>query len=315
MSEKSILIIDDSNTIRAGIGLILRQAGVFERFFEANSADEALRVMENTPPDLIICDIVMPGMDGFEFLRLVKARSLWRDIPVLMLTGQESIDKKIKGLDLGASDYLTKPFDPGELIARVRVQLKVKSLQDELREANSRYMELSITDYLTGTYNRRYFMELFEQEYQRSSRYNQALSLVIFDVDDFKQVNDTFGHLVGDHVLRAITDLVKPEIRSHDTLARYGGEEFVVMLPQTPQAGAILAAEKIRRKVAEAVFPGVEGRNVTLSLGVAGLSNGIDRESHELLARADRALYEAKNKGKNRVVFGGAEPRPPVPGE
>lgn len=309
MSEKSILIIDDSNTIRAGIGLILRQAGVFERFFEASNAEEALRIMEITPPDLIICDIVMPGLDGFEFLKLVKARSLWRDIPVLMLTGQESIDKKIKGLDLGASDYLTKPFDSGELIARVRVQLKVKSLQDELREANSRYMELSITDYLTCIYNRRYYMELFEQEYQRSSRYGQPLSLVIFDVDDFKQVNDTFGHLVGDRVLKHIPELVKPEIRSHDTLARYGGEEFVIMLPQTPQAGAILAAEKIRRKVAEAVFSGVEGRNITLSLGVASLTTDIDRESHELLARADRALYEAKSQGKNRVVFGGAQPK------
>ena len=301
MPESNILIIDDSSTVRHGITLVLKRARLFDDYLEAASAAEGLQLLDEHSVEVIICDIVMPGMDGYEFLQIIKNRAEFRDIPVIMLTGQESVDKKVKGLDMGASDYLTKPFDTGELIARVRVQLKVKRLQDELKVANQRYLELSITDYLTQIHNRRHFMDLFEQEFSRALRYNYALSLMIFDLDNFKRINDTKGHLVGDQVLKQVTEIVKPEIRSHDVFARYGGEEFVVLLPQTPKTGARLAAEKIRQKVAQHEFGSFSANDVTISIGLASYPTASINDGQALLNAADDALYKAKANGKNRV--------------
>lgn len=302
MSDRNILIIDDSSTIRHGIHLVLNRARLFDNYFEVASAMEGLEILEKHPIEVVICDIVMPGMDGFEFLQEMKGKSDLRDIPVVLLTGQESVEKKIKGLDMGASDYLLKPFDPGELIARVKVQLKVKRLQDELKVAKQRYKELSLTDYLTQIFNRRHFMELFDLEFNRSVRYGHPLSLVIFDLDNFKQINDNFGHLQGDKVLRTMSDLVKSEIRGYDVFARYGGEEFVLMLPQTPSEGAIPVAEKIREKIEKYKFEGLGRGEVTVSIGVATYPNDEVQDSKDLISAADNALYKAKENGKNQVV-------------
>lgn len=302
MSDRNILIIDDSSTIRHGIHLVLKQARLFDNYFEVASAMEGLEILEEYPVEVVICDIVMPGMDGFEFLREMKSQDDYRDIPVVLLTGQESVEKKIKGLDMGASDYLLKPFDPGELIARVKVQLKVKRLQDELKVAKQRYKELSLTDYLTQIFNRRHFMELFDLEFSRSMRYGHPLSLVIFDLDDFKHINDNFGHLQGDKVLRQLSDLVKSEIRSYDVFARYGGEEFVLMLPQTPVEGAFPVAEKIREKLEKFKFEGLGRGEVTISIGVSTYPHDDIQDSKDLISAADTALYEAKENGKNQVV-------------
>jgi len=302
LSDRNILIIDDSSTIRHGIHLVLKQARLFDNYFEVASAMEGLEILEEYPVEVVICDIVMPGMDGFEFLREMKSQDDYRDIPVVLLTGQESVEKKIKGLDMGASDYLLKPFDPGELIARVKVQLKVKRLQDELKVAKQRYKELSLTDYLTQIFNRRHFMELFDLEFSRSMRYGHPLSLVIFDLDDFKHINDNFGHLQGDKVLRQLSDLVKSEIRSYDVFARYGGEEFVLMLPQTPVEGAFPVAEKIREKLEKFKFEGLGRGEVTISIGVSTYPHDDIQDSKDLISAADTALYEAKENGKNQVV-------------
>lgn len=301
MSERNILIIDDSSTIRHGIHLVLKQARLFDNYFEAASAQEGLAYLDEHMVEVVICDIVMPGMDGFEFLKEMKSRESHRDIPVIMLTGQESVDKKIRGLEMGASDYLLKPFDPGELIARVRVQLKVKRLQDELKIAKQRYKELSITDYLTQVHNRRFFMELFDQEFSRATRYKTDLSVIIFDIDNFKPVNDTHGHLVGDKVLRQLADLVRVEVRNHDVFARYGGEEFVLMLPQTSSQGAAQVAEKIRARVEAASLAGLGRGAITISMGLATLTADSLDDAKDLVAHADTALYRAKQKGKNRV--------------
>ncbi len=301
MTERNILIIDDSITILQGIKLVLKQAELFDHYFEARSAAEGMKILNENPVDVILCDIIMPGMDGFEFLSEVKAREKYMDIPVILLTGQEALDKKIKGLDMGASDYVTKPFDPDELIARVQVQTKVKRLQDELKLAKQRYKELSITDYLTQIHNRRHFMELFDREFSRATRYLYDLSLVIFDLDNFKMVNDTYGHLQGDRVLKGVADGVKSEIRSHDVFARYGGEEFILLLPQTPLKGASLVAEKIRRNIAETSIDGMAIGDVTISIGVASYPNSRVKDSHSLISLADEAMYNAKTNGKNRV--------------
>jgi diguanylate cyclase (GGDEF)-like protein len=301
VSERNILIIDDSSTIRHGIHLVLKQARLFDQYFEAASAQEGLEYLENNTIEVVLCDIVMPGMDGFEFLKEMKSREMHRDIPVIMLTGQESVDKKIKGLEMGASDYLLKPFDPGELIARVRVQLKVKRLQDELKVAKQRYKELSITDYLTQIYNRRYFMELFDLEFSRATRYKSDLSVIIFDLDNFKNVNDTHGHLVGDKVLRQLSELVRSEIRNHDIFARYGGEEFILMLPQTPTQGAFQVSEKIRKRIESVSLGGLGRGQVTVSMGIATFKADAVNDGKDLISFADSALYRAKLAGKNRV--------------
>src|SRR5687767_5789386 len=185
--------------MRAAIRRALEGTGLFDDYTEARDGNEGLRLLAELPVDVVLCDIVMPDLDGFEFLKLMKADPKQQDIPVIMLTGQEAVEKKIQGLELGASDYVTKPFAKDELIARVRVHLKLKLVQDRLREA-------SITDYLTKRYNRRHFMELFVAEFERARRHGHPLSLILLDVDHFKQINDSKGHLQGDRVLVAISE-------------------------------------------------------------------------------------------------------------
>ena len=301
--ESNVLVIDDSGTIRQGIKMVLQQAKLFDRILDAASAEEGLEIVRNERMELILCDIVMPGMDGYQFLSTVKGLVEYRDIPVILLTGRDSVESKVRGLDLGASDYVTKPFEADELIARVRVQIKVKRLQDELKIAKQRYKEMSITDFLTGIYNRRHFMELFTLEFSRSRRYDFQLSLMIFDIDNFKSINDTYGHSTGDEVLRVLSQMIREEIRQHDVFARYGGEEFVLMLPQTSASGALSVAEKLRQKVAGHGFESMEGRAITISIGVATYPAPEFETSEKLINAADNALYVAKRSGKNKVVF------------
>ncbi|MCG3173635.1 MAG: Response regulator PleD [Myxococcota bacterium] len=304
-----VLIIDDSITIRQGIKIALKKASLFDDYLEAREGREALDRARSTQVDLILCDVVMPEMDGFQFLEELKKIETYRDTPVIMLTGQESVEKKIRGLELGASDYLIKPFDSGELIARVKVQLKIKQLQDDLREANERYRTLSLTDYLTGLYNRRHFMDMLQQEYSRCRRHNAVMSLLIADVDHFKSINDRLGHLKGDEVLSRAALVLKDNLRGHDTVARFGGEEFSILLPMTNGEEAAAVADKLRRKI-ESELKSVEGLNgVTASFGVAAFpSPGLETLEH-LINAADKAMYRAKEMGRNRVVlYAGGDP-------
>ena len=294
-----LLIVDDSVTMRVALLKALEPTGLFAHYVEATDGEEALAVLEQRPVDVVLCDIVMPGVDGFTFLRRMKAIERLRDIPVLMLTGQESVEKKVEGLELGASDYVTKPFAKDELIARLRVHLKLKLLQDRLREA-------SITDFLTKRFNRRHFMELFYAELERSKRHAQPLALLILDIDHFKRVNDTLGHTAGDAILVEVAARIRENVRAEDVVGRYGGEEFVVLLPQIGDAGAATAAEKVRRAVAQAPF-GDQATPVTISVGVVtfGGHSPSTVTIDTLLMLADRALYAAKDKGRNRVEIAG----------
>ena len=296
LKGRTLLIIDDSITVRAAVKKALEGTDLFEACVEARDGNEALRVLAEQPVDVVLCDVIMPDLDGFEFLRLMKADPKHEDVPVIMLTGQEAVEKKVAGLELGASDYVTKPFARDELIARVRVHLKLKLLQDKLREA-------SITDYLTKRFNRRHFMELFLAEFERSKRHRHALSLVLFDVDHFKKINDGYGHAQGDRVLVEIAELLRTSVRREDVVARYGGEEFALLLPHVDEAGALAAAEKICRVVSDARFGGMEGAPVTASLGVVSF-DGAEPGTvtmDVLLMIADAALYRAKEAGRNRV--------------
>jgi diguanylate cyclase (GGDEF)-like protein len=213
-------------------------------------------------------------------------------------------ERKIKGLEQGASDYITKPFDPEELVARVKVHLKIKKLQDELKRSNELLLELSNTDHLTGLFNRRYLMEALDKEVQRNTRKGGNLSLIMLDIDLFKQVNDNFGHLQGDIVLKKVAVQLQKELRSYDCAARYGGEEFVAILPDSSLKEAVFVADRIRMSVQNTLFNEPLAKlNLTVSLGVSSFSPEHTSTVDRFIKEADDALYRAKAKGRNRVEF------------
>jgi two-component system cell cycle response regulator len=298
----SILIIDDADSVRSHIVGALRKEGLFGDYREARDGIEGFRSLIASKPDLVICDLEMPRMDGFKFLQMVNSHEDLKDIPIIMLTGREERELKIKGLDFGACDYLTKPFDIGELVARVKVQLKVKALQDELKRSNELLRELSDTDHLTRLHNRRYLTKYLECELTRTIRNGECLSFIILDIDNFKKVNDTYGHQNGDTVLSAVADAIRKGRRCYDIAARYGGEEFVLVLPSTPLQGGITVAEELRRIVRKISFgPPLEKLSVTISAGVAAFPAACVDDVDSLIREADNALYRAKKNGRNRV--------------
>lgn len=300
----TVLVIDDSDSLREEIFRILRERSLFDIYLEARDGLDGFKTLLNNRVDLVLCDLEMPRMDGFRFLSMMRAREEFQDIPVIILTGREDRDTKIRGLEQGASDYLTKPFDAGELVARVRVQLKMKSLQDELKRSNEMLRTLSITDPLTHLHNRRHLMEMVEKEFQRASRKGAHLSLVIMDIDYFKKINDTYGHQEGDRVLTILAEIVRKRLRSYDLAARYGGEEFVLLLPETPINEALSIAERLRLEVQDHSFEGaLQGLVITISLGVATYPSPRVESIDSLFRQADEALYRAKQGGRNRVEF------------
>lgn len=299
---KTVLIIDDSAPIREQLAKELLETALFERIVQAEDGIEAFKLLCATSFDLIICDLEMPRIDGFKLLSMIAGRAELRDIPVIMLTGHGDRELKIKLLGQGASDYVTKPFDSGELIARVKVQLKIKGLQDELKKSNEMLQRLSYTDPLTQLYNRRYMMTMLEKEMLRAERKGRPLSLAMIDIDHFKQVNDKYGHLHGDRVLASVAEFTRLGLRRYDFAARYGGEEFVVTLPETNHDDALVIAERIRRQVQLHEFDGqLKQLQVTVSIGVATFPADFIASLDDLLREADEALYRAKASGRNRV--------------
>jgi diguanylate cyclase (GGDEF)-like protein len=300
----SVLIIDDSNTIRERIIKTLESFDLFSHYYEAEDGLEGFKKLLSTPVDIILCDLEMPRIDGFKFLSMLKSRPDLQDVPVLILTGMNDRELKIKGLDQGASDYITKPFDPEELVARVKVHLKIKNLQDDLKRSNELLLELSNTDHLTGLFNRRYMMDALDKELQRSVRKGGNLSLIMLDIDHFKQVNDTYGHLQGDVVLQRIASQLQKELRSYDCAARYGGEEFISILPDSNLKEAVFVADRIRQSVQSLKFSGsLSPLNITASLGVVCFPIAGASTVDSFIKLADDALYRAKSNGRNRVEF------------
>lgn len=298
----TILVIDDSRMARQEVIEILRQNSPNTSYHEAADGIEGLKMALDKPIDLIICDVEMPGMDGFKFLRMLSSREELQDIPVIMVTGREDTEAKIRSLEQGASDYVTKPYDSGELLARVKVQLKVKSLQDKLKQSNQMLLELSHTDPLTGLNNRRSMMEALDIEFERSTRKHSPLSLLMLDIDHFKKINDTFGHQQGDAVLQTLATLLKEHLRQYDLAARFGGEEFALILPETNEKDAGMVAERIRQSIEKmrlGDFP--EEFCLTASIGVATSPNEALAYPDDLIREADNALYLAKRSGRNRI--------------
>jgi diguanylate cyclase (GGDEF)-like protein len=289
--------------IRSEIKAVLMKDGTFGHFMEASDGLTAFKIIMEQPPDLVLCDLVMPGFDGLKFLGLKASRKELEQIPVIILTAEDDLDRKAEILERGASDYVTKPFHEKELLARVRIHTKLKILQDELLEKNAQLEALSITDPLTGLANRRRLMTRLEEETSRARRYKTPLSVVMIDIDHFKQVNDTHGHAMGDEVLRNIGAMLKSSVRTTDLAARYGGEEFTLVLPHTDIPAAIQVADNLRIRFSELEHQ-LDGITLkkTASMGVAARDGqGEVPHAEDLLKYADEALYRAKQSGRNKV--------------
>ena len=275
---------------------------MFSAYFEATNGIEGFKTLLSEKIDIVLCDVEMPGMDGFKFLSLVNSREDLRDIPVLLLTSHEEISTKIRGLNQGASDYVTKPFSPEELLARVNIHLKIKTLQDNLKESNQQLLQLSLTDPLTELNNRRHLMEILSTEFERSRRTTDPCALLMVDLDHFKRVNDNYGHQQGDVVLRATAQEIKRQLRQYDSAARFGGEEFALLLPETSPKDALMVAERLRQSLCDMQFSGsISELTITASFGIATIPHEQIDSIEDLIRIADDALYLAKSNGRNRV--------------
>lgn len=303
---RKILVVDDD---QSNLEFVKQGLGEDYQFEDASDGEQALAMVRDYMPDLLICDVEMPRMDGFDVVRIMKNNRRFSYIPVILMTAREDSDRKLEGLDLGADDYLIKPINLLELGARVRSMLRIKALQDELlstndrlQEINEKLHEISMTDPLTGIFNRLYFTKRFAYEFQRAARYQIKLSCLMLDIDHFKQVNDTHGHQMGDEVLKRVAKILKESLRKVDLLARYGGEEIVIVLPETDHERGMQVAERLRESVAGAEHHyGGKVVRVTCSMGVSALPESDAKDCDDLLRLADEALYRAKEAGRDRV--------------
>lgn len=300
---QTLLIIDDSEAVRNRVKESVASCGLFDTILEAPDGLLGFKLLREHSVDLVLCDLIMRGVDGFKFLALKRSDPRFDDVPVILLTGQETVSSKVRALDSGASDYLVKPFDDAELVARLRVHLKVKQLQDALREKNRELEDLSRRDPLTGVANRRAFHELLDAEFARCARYGRPFSFMMVDLDHFKNVNDTHGHQAGDLALITTAKTLVGQLRTNDMVGRYGGEEFAVILPETAHSGAMLVAERCRVKIAstpliyaDTVF------SVTASMGLASVPDPRASTTEAMIRLADEALYDAKRQGRNRLI-------------
>lgn len=301
--NRTLLIIDDSKAIRQQIQSILQDGELFQHTLQAENGIEGFKILIDNEVDIILCDIEMPGIDGLKFLALLQSKEDLSDKPVIMLTSHDDVATKVQGLQSGASDYITKPFEPAELVARLRVHLQLKTLQDELKRSNSLLLELSQTDPLTQLFNRRHLMHVLETELIRSRRSEKNCSLILADIDHFKSVNDRYGHQKGDEILVCVAELLKDQLRPYDLAARYGGEEFCMILPETSLEEALDVAERIRIKTENLRFDSSsEDFVLTMSFGVASYSGGTEEDLDDLISHADKALYKAKKDGRNLVL-------------
>jgi two-component system cell cycle response regulator len=290
-----VLLAEDDPTQRFVLAHLIRNAGyVIETVADGESA--LARILEETF-DILITDLDMPGLDGTLLCQRIRAASLQDYLYILMLTAHTGDRDVAAGLEAGADDFVRKPANPIELVARLKNGARIVKLQ---REAYRN----SITDALLGVFNRRYLIHQLRCEVWRAHRYQRPLTVLMVDMDHFKQINDRYGHSAGDQVLVGFARKTRSLIRASDWFARFGGEEFVIVLPETPLGIAEQVAEKVRRELeAVPLLPASAEHRVTASFGVASLTLGSEDNSDAILGRADQALYRSKQEGRNRVTI------------
>ncbi len=290
-----ILLVDDAQT---NIQVLNDALGGDYRVFFATTGKHALKIATESLPDLILLDVIMPDMDGYEVCRSIKSDPLLKNIPIIFITAMNQQEDEAIGLELGAVDYICKPFNPGIVRLRVRNQIELKRQRDMLAY-------LSHLDGLTGIPNRRAIEEGLEREWRRGIRSGNPLSLIMVDIDYFKAYNDKNGHLAGDDCLRYVSKaLHSATVRAGDMVARYGGEEFLAILPDTDEAGARLVAGRMQDAIAGLALPHPASpvdHHITISMGMATAVPTRDKSVKSLLESTDNALYTAKAAGRNRM--------------
>jgi two-component system, cell cycle response regulator len=299
---------------------------ILERWFEqwdyrvtaVDNGVDAWEVMQGeNAPQLAVLDWMMPGMEGIELCRRIRSRDQGPYRYVLLLTAKDDKHDVVAGLEAGADDYLTKPFDVDELRARIRAGKRILDLQAALIHAQEELQSVAAHDSLTGLWNRGAILELLRRELSRRKRSGDALGVIMTDIDHFKKINDTHGHLVGDAVLQEVTRRLAGNVRPYDSVGRYGGEEFLIVLPACSAPNLIAGAERLRLCIADQPIETSIGRvPVTISLGLASVEQGQNEtpECEALLRRADEALYTAKARGRNRLEVASASQAAPQRG-
>lgn len=299
--ERKLLIVDDDPDSLEIISEALRWEGY--QISTAENGPDALSSLQTHSPDLVILDVNMPGMNGIETLKDLRQRENY--VSVMFISGNSSTEAVIDGLDAGADDYIAKPFDPLELLARVRTQLRIKDLNDQLRAANEKLKELVDIDDLTGLYNMRSVYQRLEYELERGRRFGRQVCVVMMDMDFFKSVNDGHDHLFGSFVLSEVGRIIKKNIRNIDIGARYGGDEFLLVLTEVNKEGALVFCERLRKSISTYLFKSGEDEiHLTASIGFA-ITSREDKstDARSLVRSADNALYEAKRAGRNCVRY------------
>jgi len=293
--KSNILAVDDAKDILMLLEFELSEEGY--QIFTAESGYEGIEILSSEPIDLLLLDINMPGFSGLQVLKQIKQNSQLKDIPVIMLSASEQSDDIVSALDLGANDFVNKPYISKVLLARIRTSLR-------LLEKNRELERMALTDFLTGINNRRQFYHLSNIAISKNKRDRSRLSIAILDIDHFKKINDTYGHDIGDMILVEFSNLLSVVFRDYDTVGRVGGEEFGICLPDTNLEQGLLACERFRKELAEKKMSIViEEKLIKLSITASiGITNTNKESNIEILIKqADKALYDAKVKGRNLV--------------
>ena len=295
-----ILIIEDELIFRRMVKKYLLEAGY--EIVEAEDGLSAWELFQKEPFQLVITDWMMPGLDGPELVHKIRTSGQKSYTYIIMLTAMDDKDNIVLGLESGADEYLTKPFNSRELIARVASGMRILRLEEELMQARIQMEALAMHDGLTGLLNRRAIEEYAEAEFNMAGRKKQAMSVILLDIDHFKNVIDRFGHKFGDVVLRQVAQTLKEDLRNYDRVGRWGGEEFLLILPGTELKDAVTVAERLRSKTAavQTSLENGETFSIHISLGTA-CTTGQFQSLAKLIDAADQALYQAKQSGRNRV--------------
>jgi two-component system cell cycle response regulator len=300
-AQATLLVADDDRLTRELLASILNAHGYIVETCE--DGQEAVERVSRGGIDLALLAIMMPRLSGLEACRLLKGMTNETFLPVVLVTVKTDSASRVEGLKIGADDYVCKPFEEKELVARVEAMLRIKRLHDHVASARQKLEKMSVHDELTGLYNYRYLHTRLTEEFKRSERYHDPLACAFIDIDQLKSHNDAGTHLLGDHIIRAVAEVTRRSVRDVDVVARYGGEEFLVVLPSTHFGGAVTVAERIWREVTDRRFSmdGLHFHSITLSIGI-GLYPSRDVRSKDALVRAaDGALQQAKRDGGNRI--------------